>query len=584
MSPANEGKSTSRSDLPEPNETGSSSLTASDGTATSRRHVLASAAAAGVAAIAGIGQARAAHSTGGDELWRVETGAESITAPTVVDGTVYLGTNDPPTDDVFYALDAARGDELWHKEWYNGATRAAPSVVDGTVYVAGRRLSALDAQTGETQWRSQDSEYERDTPYIRTSPTVFDGTIFTSATTTDLLAYNAKHGAVRWKRLGSNEWEAGSPIVVDDSVYVVEPSLSESDSGDVTGPGTAIAAYDSVSGTEQWHWGHESDSLGSLTAANGILFVADHERGCVHALDQQNGERRWTVSTDPALETRPTVVDDTLFVGGEGIVHAIDIEEGSRRRYDAAVSVPIPGYYQAPTVVGDTLFAGDSSSIYALDLVDGSVSWRFETGSEMIASPIVVDGTLYTGTHDGTIYALDAGVSGSSEDSRVLRGTDGHHHAWAETAAIETDPAEFTVEIDTGSGSVVAATETEVRITVENVGEQPGERSIYFSTTGITVAGDPKVNPPHFEESIALDGGESRTITRSVIPSRRYEGREITMEARLYEDEDNTSISVTRPQSGLGQFTEVAPVAALGGTGVAAYLATRRLGDEDSQE
>jgi len=43
------------------------------------------------------------------------------------------------------------------------------------------------------------------------------------------------------------------------------------------------------------------------------------------------------------------------------------------------------------------------------------------------SSPTVVDGTVYVGSFDDNVYAIEAGVSGSSEGSRVRHRTLGHH-------------------------------------------------------------------------------------------------------------------------------------------------------------
>ncbi|MFD7475164.1 PQQ-binding-like beta-propeller repeat protein [Streptomyces sp. NPDC059837] len=79
-------------------------------------------------------------------------GAHSIDrARTVVDGTVYVGSNNHR----LYALDASTGFE---RRTYTtgGAVRSSPAVVDGTVYVGSNdgigkndaTLFALDAVTG----------------------------------------------------------------------------------------------------------------------------------------------------------------------------------------------------------------------------------------------------------------------------------------------------------------------------------------------------------------------------------------------------------------------------------------------------
>ncbi|MCL9817806.1 PQQ-binding-like beta-propeller repeat protein [Natronocalculus amylovorans] len=54
--------------------------------------------------------------------------------------------------------------------------------------------------------------------------------------------------------------------------------------------------------------------------------------------------------------------------------------------------------------------------------------WRFETGNHVQSSPTVVDGTLYVGSYDNSLYALEIDGNGSSDGSRVKQQTLGHHH------------------------------------------------------------------------------------------------------------------------------------------------------------
>jgi len=56
--------------------------------------------------------------------------------------------------------------------------------------------------------------------------------------------------------------------------------------------------------------------------------------------------------------------------------------------------------------------------------------WRRFLPGNTGGSPTVVDGTVFVGSGDGNVYALEAGVSGSSEGSRVMLGTLGHHGDW----------------------------------------------------------------------------------------------------------------------------------------------------------
>ncbi|WP_136718612.1 protein kinase domain-containing protein [Halorientalis salina] len=66
----------------------------------------------------------------GTEQWSFKTGDWVRSSPTVVDGTVYVGSN----DDNLYAVDAATGTEQWSFNT-GDRVRSSPTVVDGTVYV-----------------------------------------------------------------------------------------------------------------------------------------------------------------------------------------------------------------------------------------------------------------------------------------------------------------------------------------------------------------------------------------------------------------------------------------------------------------
>ena len=57
----------------------------------------------------------------------------------------------------------------------------------------------------------------------------------------------------------------------------------------------------------------------------------------------------------------------------------------------------------------------------------GEKHWHAITADIVRSSPTVADGIVFTGSDDGNVYALDAGVEGSSECSRTHLGTLGHH-------------------------------------------------------------------------------------------------------------------------------------------------------------
>jgi outer membrane protein assembly factor BamB len=63
----------------------------------------------------------------------------------------------------------------------------------------------------------------------------------------------------------------------------------------------------------------------------------------------------------------------------------------------------------SPVLTGDTLYIGSADHfLYALDSATGAEKWKFETGSNIVSSPAVADGTVFVVSYDGNCYALDA--------------------------------------------------------------------------------------------------------------------------------------------------------------------------------
>ena len=61
----------------------------------------------------------------------------------------------------------------------------------------------------------------------------------------------------------------------------------------------------------------------------------------------------------------------------------------------------------SPAVIDDTVYFGSrDNSIYALDAAEGIEQWTYETGEAVNSSPTVIDGTVYIGSSDNSVYAL----------------------------------------------------------------------------------------------------------------------------------------------------------------------------------
>jgi hypothetical protein len=62
-----------------------------------------------------------------------------------------------------------------------------------------------------------------------------------------------------------------------------------------------------------------------------------------------------------------------------------------------------------PAVVNRTVYVGSTDqNVYALDATEGTERWRFRTGYWVGGGPAVADGAVYACSADQNVYALDA--------------------------------------------------------------------------------------------------------------------------------------------------------------------------------
>lgn len=65
--------------------------------------------------------------------------------------------------------------------------------------------------------------------------------------------------------------------------------------------------------------------------------------------------------------------------------------------------------YSSPAVVNGHVYVGDDNdSIYSLNANTGALNWSYTTGDYVHSSPVVAGGCVYVGSHDNYIYCLNA--------------------------------------------------------------------------------------------------------------------------------------------------------------------------------
>jgi outer membrane protein assembly factor BamB len=362
----------------------------------------------------------------GDPIWEKRVG--SSTPPTVVNGTVYVGTSNG-----IYSLNASSGNEKWIFE-SERAVYSPPTVRNGTVYGVGATdtLYGMDAGTGKEIWNYTAGGD------VDTSPTVVNGTVYFGSDDNNLYALNAETGNKEWN------YTTGGKIRSEPTAYNGTVYFGSNDK--------KVYALDPLSGEGLWNYTTGGAVESSPTIYNGTVYVGSSDSN-LYALNAQTGKKEWSykigdgvdespIAGDAGISSSPTVWNGTVYVGtNEKAVYAIDARTGKKEwNYSTEQMV-----YSSPTVANGTVYAGSADqNLYALDTTTGEKKWEYNTGTSYLGatSPTVVNGTVYVGSDtrdpgrccpvsDIGVHAISTDHNMSSQDSRVLQGTLGHHGAFA---------------------------------------------------------------------------------------------------------------------------------------------------------
>ncbi len=325
-------------------------------------------------------------------------------APTVADGTVYVG-GATETGGGVVAVDADSGQTVWHHP-LDGYVAGAPTVAADTLYAAvggeTGKLVALDTDTGTPRWRLS-------TGLMRSAPTVVDGVVYAGSYDHTLYAVDAATGDVVWT-ITLEGYGLTAPTVVDDIVYVG------------SGRPGRLLAVDAADGTVEWATRTAGWVRSAPTVVDGVVYAGD-DGGRLSAVTADTGVPVWQYDADDTVDTAVTVADGTVYAGSDdGRLHAVADEDGTpvwRHQTGAPVSA-------APTVAADRVYVGTDESLHVVDAAAGTTVWELQTDATVHAAPTVTDGTVYTADEQGELYALAATHDGSSRGSRARHRTLGH--------------------------------------------------------------------------------------------------------------------------------------------------------------
>jgi polyvinyl alcohol dehydrogenase (cytochrome) len=456
--------------------------------------------------------------------WTFQTAGDVSARAAVVNGIVYF----PDWGGYLWAVRAGNGKQLWSHALSdyglpaNTHSRTSPAVVDGVLYLGtqeGAWLLAINANTGRLLWKTQ-LESPANDPFamITASPVVADGKVFTGVASNQegnaafipgfvcctargsVVAVDAATGAIAWKTYttppgynGVGVW--GSNFVVDPArgrVFVgtgnnythpTDPNYvtciangGGAACSDPTNYVDSILSLDWRTGQVVWArrlttWnqqalgvndGSDDWNVDCFVFANGncpsyagpdydfasapnlityqsstgpkTILGAGQKSGIYFALDPDSGQTIWQTQVGPgsslggmewgsASDGKRIYVAIANFygipsaVGSAGSWAALDPATGAIlwQRADPNGAVDIGPLAVSDGVVFASSMAGDPNAptMLALNAATGQTVWSFAAGSSVNAGATIVKGVVYWGS--GYTHLGIAGYTGNNK-------------------------------------------------------------------------------------------------------------------------------------------------------------------------
>ncbi len=387
--------------------------------------------------------------------WTFHTQGEVVSSPAIVDGVIYVGSNDGN----LYAIDQQTGTKKW--AFSTGARVASSPAVDhGLVYFGSYdgNFYAVDTATGKLRWKFRNAGERRyaathlhgSLPVGETMPDPFDvylsspavsnGAVYFGSGDGNIYALDATYGSLKWK-FKTGDVVHASPAIVDGKLYI--------GSWD-----SYFYALDSATGKEIWRFKTGEDPeihnqvgiQSSATVADGVVYFGCRDSN-LYALDAATGKKLWSFNNKGSwVIVSPVVQAGKLYfaTSDTALLHVVDAKTGA----------PIDSLkfywpiFSSPSIAGTTLYlAGQDGKLVAIDLTSFKPAWTFQsegsrqnlaalsksdgkpnyeavfqsnfyddmiigvgkthTVGTFLSSPVISGNAVYIGSADGNLYALE---------------------------------------------------------------------------------------------------------------------------------------------------------------------------------
>lgn len=212
---------------------------------------------------------------------------------------------------------------------------------------------------------------------------------------------------------GRDERILSGPVVADDRVYTIDSEMM-------------VSAFDVRNGSRLWSVDLELDEESSSALGGGIAYDGGRlyvttGYGHVLALDGRTGAVIWRSPVGAPFRAAPTVADGHVFaVAFDNQLFVLSVADGSVQWSHTGIAETAGLLGAANPAVADGVVVAPYSSgeVFAFRVEDGRELWsdtlilqgRLGATGQLMdidASPVILDGTVYTVSYGGRVLATD---------------------------------------------------------------------------------------------------------------------------------------------------------------------------------
>ncbi len=169
--------------------------------------------------------------------------------------------------------------------------------------------------------------------------------------------------------------------------------------------------------TLAWKFTTNGSVVSSPTIANGIVYIGSQDKN-IYALGAWSGSLIWKFTTQDNIESSPAVASGKIYTGGDdGYVYCLDAYTGALI-WHTFVNGDLPYTFatvvlkSSPVVSGGIVYIGSLDGyMYALDANTGNIVWKTLTNGPIESSPAIADGAVYFTSQEpaaGALYKMNA--------------------------------------------------------------------------------------------------------------------------------------------------------------------------------